>query len=244
MNIYQSSSLSNLEEGGKTFVFPFNQKFLLVSSSSKGIQVAEILDSSEIQETPNEFYYFDLGIKFNLLPQLSDEMIDEAALIDFMNWDSNQRVYSQFINKHNIELQFQTSAIEDHTITQVIPSVKKHHIASLLLSITKTDGVYLLIYLNKIFITVVSDQQIKLCNIFDAKTDEEVLYYLMLIYQELSLSQEDTATICYGEFPEQPSLSAAYLSKYIRNSTVLTFDGVDSQFKGILKLLDTYHENH
>ncbi len=244
MTIYQSSSSANSEGGGKVFLFPLKEKFLAISLNSKGIDKAELLTQQELSSQKEEAHYFDLGTSYNLLPTFSDEMLNDEALITFMNWTPQQKVYKRFDEAHGIQIQFQTQTVADFAVSHAIPSVSKHHVLELLLSICKTNGVHLLIFANRVFIAVHMDREIKLCNTFDIKTDEEVLYYLLLIYQELGLSQEEVPLNCYGKFPEKHAETEKHLSVYIRNVKLSCLKDIEPPYQGIAQLTTDHYANN
>lgn len=243
MNIYKASPTATSDSSEKMFVFPHKEKFLVVSFQSDCVHSVDILDRTELSSN-NEAHYFDLSSNFNLIPILSEEMIDEKALVDFMNWTPDQKVYKRVDNTHNIEIQFQPESIANHAISHSIPAIQKHHITELFLNICKGNGVHIFLYLNKLLIIVLFESKVILCNLFETKTDEEVLYFLLLVYQELSLSQEETPVTMYGLFPEKEELTKEYLSTYIRNVALQTHMGIDGKYQGLIKVLATYYENN
>lgn len=244
MSLYSATSAPLNEGVGKVYLFPHNEKFLAIIIDQNRILKVDLLSQPELSFIKSESHYFDIGSSFNLLPKLSDELVDEAALKEFMGWTANSKVYHFQENTRGVEIQFQTSSVSDYAVSHSIPAVHKHHIIEIMLSISQLDGVNAVVYANQLYISVVDKTKLVLCNIFNTKTDEEVMYYLLLIFQELGLSQEETKVIFYGNFPENPSNSNQYLSSYFRNFELRQFRDIEEQYQGITQLALAYHENH
>lgn len=244
MNIYQSISAPDSNGDGNVFLIPNKEKFLVINASDSAITNVSVLGPEEIGKMKGDFHYFDIGQAFNLLPKLSLEMIDEKALIEFLGWDENRKVYQQLEERRNIIIHFQTEPVSDISITQSAPSTIKHHLIEAMISICVKDGVHAMIYQTTLFVVVRNNDETQMCNCFKVSTDEEVMYYLLLLFQELNLSQEETAILFYGNFPDKPEHTEKHLSTYIRNVELRQFEGIDPKFQGIVQLFSKYHANH
>jgi hypothetical protein len=243
MTIYQTTSAS-ASSADKSMLFSHEDKFLCVSFSQNQLHTVQVLTQTELEKIQEESHYFDVHTSYNLLPKLSEEMIDEAALTDFMNWTPNQKVYRNYVDSQKVEVQFQTASIANLSVSRAIPSVLKHHMIELMLSVSNEEGVFAFIYQDKVFVTVHQNGRLALSNSFQAKTDEEVIYYLLLVFQEMDLSQEEMPVFFYGNFPEKPEQTKNYLSAYIRNNTLRNFDKAEAKYQGVIQLALDYHENH
>ncbi|MCB9188934.1 MAG: DUF3822 family protein [Flavobacteriales bacterium] len=244
MNLFKSLTAPNQNGEGRLYLIPSNDHFLCIESNNGNIDHAELKKSNELSSKSSENHYFDLSNTFNLLPKLSDELINEKALIEFLNWDLNKKVYHFLDEKNSITIHFQTNTLQDIAVSHAIPSVNKHHLSELMLNVSKNNGVHALVFNTQIYITVRLSNQILLCNSFDAKTDEEILYYLLLIYQEKDLSQEETQLIFYGNFPQKPEMTSTYLNTYIRNIELRRFADIQIEYQGIVQLIKEGHAHH
>lgn len=243
MNLYATSAPIN-EGVGKVCLFPHDDKFLVIGTHLSEIQSVAILNQSELSEINSECHYFDVGTAFNLLPKISDELINEGALQEFLNWMPNTKIYHRPDNTNNLEIQFQITPVAGYSVSHAIPAVHKHHIIEMMLATSQNEGITALIYQHHIFVAVFVNGQPKLCNLFNAKTDEEIMYYILLVIQELNLPQEEVKLDFYGAFPEKPENTEKYLSSYIRNFSIKTFDKVKHPYQGITQLVSAYHENY
>lgn len=244
MNLYSATSAPLKEGVGKVYLFPRNENFLSITIDQNKVQKVDLLTQNDIASIKAESHYFDIGSYFNLLPKLSDELIDETALKDFMGWSSNSKVYHFLDNARSLEVQFQTSPVSDYAVSHALPAIHKHHVIEMMLSVATENGVHALVYSNQIYIAVVENNELLLCNAYQIKTDEEVMYYLLLVLQELGLSQEDVNVIFYGNFPETPAKTEEYISSYIRNYQLKQFQNIEAKYQGITLLALAYHENH
>lgn len=243
MDLYATSAPIN-EGVEKVYLFPHDEKFLVATLDLNDIQRVALLNQSELSEINAECHYFDIGTTFNLLPKISDELINEDALREFLNWMPNTKIYHNSNSSNNLEVQFQVAPISGYSVSRAIPAVHKHHIIEMMLAAGQNEEITVLIYHHHIFITVFVNGQPQLCNIFHAKTDEEIMYYLLLIIQELNLPQEEVKVEFYGAFPEKPENTEKYLSSYIRNFSIKIFDKVKHPYQGIAQLALVYHENY
>lgn len=244
MNLYSATSAPLKEGVGKAFLFPHNENFLSITIDQNKVQKVDLLAQNDIASIKAECHYFDIGSHFNLLPKLSDELIDERALKDFMGWSSNAKIYHYLDNNRGVEVQFQTSPVSDYAVSHALPAIHKHHVIEMMLSVSTVNGVYVLVYSNQLFIAMVESNELLLCNVYQVKTDEEVMYYLLLVLQEFGLSQEDVNVVFFGNFPESPSKTEEYLFSYIRNYQLKQFQNIEAKYQGITLLALAYHENH
>lgn len=237
MNLFQTPTTPVNNGERRMYFIPCDDQFLIVSKLNDQLVAVDIVKSNELSTSIGDCHYIDVDNSFNLLPKLSDEMINEQVLIDFLNWDVNKKVYHFQDAKHNITIHFQTNTINDLLINKTTPSTFKHHISEFLLSIAEYNGVYALYFNGSIFIAAKANEELLLCNCFTAKTDEEVLYYLLLIYQEKDLSHEEMPLVFYGCFPQQPEMTLTYLSKYIRKVKLEQFVQITPDYQGIVQLV-------
>lgn len=245
MIIYKNSSAPTSDGEGSFLLLPHQEKFLSIRFDQNNIQEAKLLERTELNQlSAYTCHYIDIGANFNLLPKLSEEMVDDKALSEFMNWTPTNKVYRSFLPSHRAEIQFQTESVPSLTVSHAIPSVKKHHIIEHLLHIAQDNGMTTLQFSNKLFIAIMKEGKLVLCNSFDAKTDEEILYYILLVYQELNLSQEDFPITFYGALPEHPDQTLEYLKAYIRNADNKVFTAAETAYQGIIQLLLEHHENN
>lgn len=76
-------------------------------------------------------------------------------------------------------------------------------------------------------IVIVNGSKLLHCNIFNYKTERDILYYVLFVFDQLKLSPEITDLIIHGHLPQ---VSPVYhlLKKYIRNTA---FAKLDSTFQ-------------
>lgn len=237
MLIYQDTTASQNEDD-VVQIFPIENDFLLVrNDGTKVIEVSK-LDKTKLSEPKGHFHYFDTGISYNLMPRLSEEMIDEKALVSFFNWNENSKVYRSFHPSTKIELQFQTEIAKVTPITQANASVNIHHILGLFLDSKLAEGVTVLTYAGKLIVGVLFENDVKLCNIFPCTTDEEILYYSLMVYQEIDLDQEVIPLHFYGSFIQNVNRTEELLSSYIRNVNIHQFNEVNEiHFSGLVEMI-------
>lgn len=72
-------------------------------------------------------------------------------------------------------------------------------------------------------IVVVADTKLIQCNIFNYKTERDILYYVLYVFDQLKLSPENTDLIIHGHIPQ---VSPVYhlLKKYVRRTAFAKLD--------------------
>ncbi len=96
-----------------------------------------------------------------------------------------------------------------------------HHVTPFVEGIIReyiSDGekiVYLNISSKAVDIIIAQDQHIEYCNVFNYNSSDDLLYYLMFVLNEFSLSPNQTKVVLWGDI-DQTSIQFAKLYKYIR----------------------------
>lgn len=235
MMIFKNPALEHIKEDIKAFTFPHQNDFLEVSCHNKEILSAFIKSSDQFGEgSQNHFYSTDT--QFNILPVLSEELVDSKALQNFLDWNSNQKVFRNINPTYNIETQFQVSPVHYSAITRRFPSAFFHHYSELLLSIKNPKDVTILQYDDNLLLMVKLDGQLKLMNTYKVKTPDEILYYTLLVYQELGLSVEEHELFCFIDSFKGQNIPDLF-KLYIRRVMNANFAVEDKHYLGILSLI-------
>lgn len=236
MQIFSNTSIQIGKEDLKSYVFPYNDQFLEVGVAGKLIAYAVLKNKEDIKIT-HDLHFFSLGSSFNLLPDLSDEMLDEKALTRFLDWNLNQKLFRNKYPEHHLEIQFQTDPIQYVLMNNVNSATHFHHFTELKLRIPFENGVSICVFNQMLVLRVIQEQQLLLVNLYKVKNLQEVLYYTLLIYQELDLSAEDTKLICFGDAHQEIKDLQKEFKAYIRNVESKVFGCDDPNFSGILGLI-------
>jgi hypothetical protein len=87
--------------------------------------------------------------------------------------------------------------------------------------------VHLNFYRDSFEIVVVNNSKLTLCNIFNYKTDRDVLYHVLFTFDQLKLSSESTELILHGQIPQ---VSPVYhlFKKYVK---LTAFARLDTMFQ-------------
>ena len=101
------------------------------------------------------------------------------------------------------------------------------------------DQVHLNFYRESFEIIVVTGSKLNCCNIFNYKTERDILYHVLLIFDQLKLSPESTELILHGQIPQ---VSPVYhlFKKYVMLTSFAKLDNT-FQYSYNFSLLPEYY---
>ena len=153
----------------------FNQPELKVLGDNVNIYV----ENSVYQLVPSELYRVE----------------DAQKLFEMVYGNSdNEIIKYSVLPKWNLHLAYKIPEKIDIFIYERYPDVEiKHIVFDLLKSfVHKTEeAVYLNVRKNVIDLALVKDNKLQLLNSFDVKTDEDICYFTMNVYEQLNLNNEN-----------------------------------------------------
>lgn len=165
----------NAKTDMRTVVDFFNQPELKVLGDNVNIYI----ENSVYQLVPSELYRED----------------DAQKLFEIVYGNSeNEIIKYSVLPKWNLHLAYQIPEKLGVFFTERYPEVELKHIVFDLLKtfIHKTeDAVYLNVRKNAIDLSLVKDNRLQLLNSFDVKTDEDICFYTMNVYEQLNLNIEN-----------------------------------------------------
>ncbi len=159
---------------------------------------------------------------FTLIPE---KLLDESKKTELLAFNqqniSSCNVKSEPINKTETVLVYGMDADTEKILTDYFPIAKINHSSSSLIEtwITQNaDGEVLHCYVqaSSIQIAFIKNAQLKFFNLYQYKTPEDFIYYLMNVVNHLSLDQDKISFQFSGEVvPDSAIYKLAY--KYLRN---------------------------
>ena len=178
---------------------------------------------------------------FTLLPNLSIEQLPMIDIQSFLKWN-NQPSYSITKNKlmfDNISILFQTKQAE---ITKSFPAAKFQHGVEILTNHSmqqqEKNSITSLLVDSQLILCVIKEGNLQLSNIFQVENNEEIIYYIMLMIQELAIDIESVDLQLFGEKDEKPFLKEN-LSHFVRNVTSNTHPAISNmKYSGIAKFIE------
>jgi len=183
----------------------------------------QMIASDELLSLPyGKIHIHILSDCFTLVPE---KLFDDSKKTELLNFNqqnvSSINVKSEPINKTETMLVYGVDADTEKILTDYFPKAKISHSSSSLIETWITpnaEGEVLHCYVqpSSIQIAFVKNAQLKFFNIYQYKTPEDFIYYLMNVVNHLSLDQDKISFQFSGEVvPDSGIYKLAY--KYLRN---------------------------
>lgn len=227
---------------GKEFLL-FVDNHYIYTSFSEGNSLLKLQVTSNLSEIQVAFknnVFLSTSTEFSILPQSLSSSNEVEQIAKFLKWSSSSKLEKNVLIGCQSEILFSDSVFEN--AAGVIPSLVLEHIHLKLYQFCLIqnwdNGIAALVIENNLFICVFKNNKFTLCNTFSASSNEEVSYYIMLMFQEFDLPQEETALELFGEIEEKPFLEK-HLSHYIRNiHTNQNSSIANMKYSGLVALLE------
>ena len=221
------NKINFLQEKKSTFILKTIKKYLKSFSKKNAPKKAKLiyynkssaLVPHDLFDKKNSLNY----LKYNTRIQINDLPADDLILENQIN-----NVYIPFTDINNY-------------IFEKFKAFDFYHYSSVLLdklSSELTDNFSQKVFLNVnnkfIDILYFKNKQLIFFNSFDYKSKEDILYYLLFTFSELSLNPETSHLICCGLVGLESELYGL-LYNYIRNIELLEFEEIQGIDSNILK---------
>lgn len=240
MNIFKA--VANIEASDcYVYILQGDKKNIQITLDSQGkLYALDSLNKEEKSETPS-LSYISTDRQFTLLPNLSIEQLPLKEIASFLKWNDKPdfNIIKNKLMFDNISILFQ---IQQKEITKLFPTARIHHgieiLANHCMKQQERDAITTLILENKLILCVVKNGHLQLSNIFQVENNEEVIYYIMLMVQELDLNAETLNLHLFGECEEKAFLKEN-LSHFVRNITSHVHPSIaDMKYSGIAKFIE------
>lgn len=143
----------------------------------------------------------------------------------------NNLIFSINLNLYNFFTEIFKNPVFYHSATSFI---EINYLENKKTKNRKKTKVYLQIYNDFFEILIIDNELILLYNTYKYKTDNDLLYYIINIFEQLKLSQEDTE-ICISGFIERNNNAIIMLKKFVR---FVYFSATNTAFRYNFKLQD------
>jgi hypothetical protein len=169
---------------------------------------------------------------FTLVPKVLFSNKDEERFLNFNNGNENG-----FIVKKNLLQRAEAWCIFDlpHNLIEYLDSVLpganvSHNLFPLIEVVLRSNKnfpdrqqVHLNFFREYFEIVIVNGTKLMQCNIFNYKTERDILYYVLYVFDKLKLSPEKTDLVIHGHLPQ---VSPVYhlLKKYVRKTVFAKLD--------------------
>lgn len=186
--------------------------------------------------------YASTGSQFTLLPNLSIEQIALKEIQSFLKWEDkpNISIVKNKLMFDDISLLFQIHLEET---SKLYPAAHFKHVVEILVNHAMKqqddNSITTLLIENQLVLCAIKNSKLQLSNIFQVASNEEIIYYIMLMVQELNLDVETLNLQIYGEFEEKAFLREN-LSNFVRNVTSNVNSNIqDMRYSGVAKFIET-----
>jgi hypothetical protein len=241
MNIYKA--VANIEASDcSVYILQGSKASIQITSDNQNKVIS--LDVIKEGETPQltPLTYVSTGNQFTLLPNLSLEQIALNEIQSFLKWEDNLN-FSIIKNKlmfDDISLLFQ---IQLDATSKLFPAARFKHVVEILVNHAmkqqNDNSITTLLIENQLVICAIKNGKLQLSNIFQVANNEEIIYYIMLMVQELNFDVETLNLQIYGEYEEKAYLKDN-LSNFVRNVTSNVNSNIpDMRYSGVAKFIET-----
>jgi hypothetical protein len=186
--------------------------------------VREVIDSEDIFQ--NEFKSIEILYvtpKFTLVPQV---FYGRGSLDKYL-WFNNSEEKG-FVVEKNLFARAQCWCIYDipqnlseYLSAKFPKSTLRHNLFPLVEGVLKRNRAYadreqvhLNFFRDSFEIVVINGSKLILCNVFNYKTDRDVLYHVLFCFDQLKLPPESTEIIMHGQLPQVSSIYHLF-KKYV-----------------------------
>ena len=216
-----------LHEKKSAFILKTIKKYLKsFSKKNTPIKVKLIYYNKSSALVPH--YLFDDKNSLNYLKYNTRIQINDLAANDLILEDQINNVYIPYTDINNY-------------IFEKFKAFDFYHYSSVLLEklsneITDNFSQKVFLNINNSFIDILyfKNKQLIFFNSFDYKSKEDILYYLLFTFSELSLNPDNIHLVCCGLIDLDSELYAL-LYNYIRNIELLEFHEIEGIESNILK---------
>jgi hypothetical protein len=241
MNIYQAAAKIDASDCKVYILQGKKNAFKILIDQKNKLHAMELVeDSIPLIDVP--LWYISTVSHFTLMPNLSIEQLPTEAIAEFLKWNSSTElsIIKNPLLFDNISILFQ---ISKSTFTKSLPAANFKHGIEVLVNqcmlSNQKDSLTTVLWDNQLILNVLKDGKLQLSNIFQVENNEEVIYYIMLMFQELSLDFEKVIVQIYGECEETPFLEKN-LSGFVRNVTSHIHPFISNmKYSGIAKFIET-----
>ncbi len=189
----------------------------IIYANSKNTIVPEVLFDKTNYESVYRLNFtqnIDEEIKFSSLPKSKNNILFSINKNILELLDKHFNSYKLFPQSHFfIETNFTSNKISDKD---------------------ENCKMYVQVFDDFIETLVLKDSKILFYNTFNSKTSNDILYYIINVFEQLELSQESTAIIFSG-FIDKDNLAIINLKKFVR---LVYFESLNSSYKYYYKFLD------
>jgi len=216
-----------LHEKKSAFILKTIKKYLKsFSKKNTPIKVKLIYYNKSSALVPH--YLFDDKNSLNYLKYNTRIQINDLAANDLILEDQINNVYIPYTDINNY-------------IFEKFKAFDFYHYSSVLLEklsneLTENFSQKVFLNINNSFIDILyfKNKQLIFFNSFDYKSKEDILYYLLFTFSELSLNPDNIHLVCCGLIDLDSELYAL-LYNYIRNIELLEFHEIEGIESNILK---------
>lgn len=155
--------------------------------------------------------------------------LEETEMIESESIGDNTLLSSMKSELYNLVADYFPKAEKKTTPTLLLEHVQNK----------KSWNVAVLVLYNKLHITIIKDEKVQLSNSFDFKTKDDLLYYILYVFDNFSIPVAESSIQLFGNQNYLPLLKSE-LSRYHNGISYLTsFNGIISKLSmGNLLLLN------
>lgn len=163
----------------------------------------------------------------NLVTQVPKALFDKDYLADYLKYslkvlNDDYIVYDELKNTEIVNVYIPFVNINNFLIDRYSSFVFKHSstilIESLLNKYKNTDNPYCFVHVvgNQFELIVIKNSKLELFNTFNFKTQEDFIYYILFVAEQLNLNPEELELVLLGEIEKESELYAICY-QYIKN---------------------------
>ncbi len=242
MILFETDVTKNDATVGKEFLLFVANHYIYISFSESNslLKLQATSSLSDILIAHKNIVFLSTSNEFTILPQSLSTPNEVEKIVKFLKWSNSSKIEKNELIGCQSEILYSDNTFEDTAAK--IPSLILEHIHLKLYQFCLTqnweNGIGVLVLENNLFICIFKDNKFTLCNTFSVSSNDEISYYIMLMFQEFGLSQEDTSLELFGEIDEKPFLEK-HLSQYIRNIYVnQSLSVANMKYSGLVALLE------
>lgn len=150
-------------------------------------------------------------LKFNAKILRTDHIAEDEITVN-----KSINVYVPYVNVNNYIFETFGEFVFKHASSILVDSILQRHI--------KENGpcVYLNVNFNSLEYVVVNNKQLQLYNYFEFQTKEDLIYYILFVFEQLSLDTETTPVFLSGQINENDEYYNV-IYKYVRHVSFMDF---------------------
>jgi hypothetical protein len=191
-------------------------------------QVNDLVFNYLIDNEYNSFNIIDVIHFNNLNTVVPQALFDKKNIKDYLKFnntilETDQYWFDHVEDNDSVNV-FIPILFDSNKLKQYTKDVKQRHYTTCLISeIFKIENnninpnVYININKSKLDVVLISKNKLKFINTFDYSSNEDIVYYILFCYEQLSLNPENSPIIISGKIDDS-IFNIIY--KYIRNVTL------------------------